>query len=245
MIAVHQRREQRHSERAEQIAARALEIVAEEGIDALTLGRLARDLHVVPAALYRYFPSKDALVADLQRRTLAQVHARFAEVLGALGAGDPLARLWACGQLYLELPQTNPQGFRLIAQLLADPRPLVPAEEASVTAEAVAAFLGEVGQLILQASAAGKLAPGSTSDRALSLWALLQGVAQLGKLSRFDERRFDPQRLGSSALGDLLLGWGAPPKAVAELRASAASDAAPPKTSSAKRASNKKRKVAP
>ncbi len=207
------RKHRRHAEKSEIIAGRALQIISEEGIDALTLGRLGRELHLVPAALYRYFPSKDALIAELQRRTLASIQSEFTVAVSALpdsdGANAGLARVWAAGQFYLDLPTSNPDGFRLVTQLLADPRPLVALEEANKTAPQVFAFLREVGRIIEEATAAGSFAPGNAMDRALVLWATLQGVAQLGKLTRFDAKHFNPARLGSVALADLLVGWGA------------------------------------
>lgn len=195
--------------------ARARQLIAEEGIEALTLGRLARDFDLVPAALYRYFASKDALIAELQRSTIEALHPRFTQAVAGISADEsPLLPLLRAGRFYLALPQEEPEAYALITQLLGDPRPLVPDDEAMRTAPALMAFLADVAKLIRDAQDQCALAPGSASQRALMLWATLQGVCQLGKLSRFDATRFNVPALGDATLNTLLLGWGAAPQAL-------------------------------
>jgi AcrR family transcriptional regulator len=49
----------------ERILGAALALVARDGLDALSMRRLAQDLDVWPMSLYRYFHDKDELVAAL------------------------------------------------------------------------------------------------------------------------------------------------------------------------------------
>jgi len=63
---------------------------------------------LVPAALYRYFRSKDALLAGLQRRAIAQIGAEMAEALGALPerhCSTQCRPLAAVGRAYARLPK--------------------------------------------------------------------------------------------------------------------------------------------
>jgi AcrR family transcriptional regulator len=217
VTAIHSedRRKSRKKQRRDEMLRHAQALIADEGIDALTLGRLARDFDLVPAALYRYFASKDALIAELQRRTIEALHPRFAAAVAPAGADDSaLGPLLRAGRFYLALPAQEPEAYAFITQLLGDPRPLVPDDEALRTAPALLAFLADVAALIRSAQTQGALAPGSASQRALMLWAALQGVCQLGKLGRFDSTRFDVPALGDATLTTLLLGWGAAPDAL-------------------------------
>ncbi len=194
----------------------AQRLIGDEGIDALTLGRLARDFDLVPAALYRYFASKDALIAELQRRTIAALHPRFAAAVGQgrEGEGDLMPILRA-GRFYLALPQAEPEAYRLITALLSDPRPFVQDDDAvRMSAPAIMAFLADMATLIRQAEAQGTLCPGRASQRAVMLWAAMQGVCQLGKLARFDSDHFDAEALGEATLRSLLIGWGASPESL-------------------------------
>jgi AcrR family transcriptional regulator len=201
-------------------------IVAEEGIEALSLHRLARELGYVPAALYRYFDSKDALIAALQRRAITALHADFrlaserASKVAEQRALGPKARalhaVLAAARFYLALPEAAPEHFRLVSTLLADPRPLVSDGQAQGTAPVLLAFLSDVAALIERAVSVGAVSDDDSLDRTLVLWSSLQGIAQLGKLARFDQKRFAVARLGERAVTDLLTGWGAPKAALTE-----------------------------
>jgi AcrR family transcriptional regulator len=219
----------RRERRLDQILATASGLVAKEGLEGLTLHRLARELDYVPAALYRYFASKDALLAELQRRTIETLHGEFRRAreraADQTDAGRrALTELELVCALYLDLPKRAPEHFGLISVMLADPRPLIADAEAQQTAPLLMAFLGEVRDVLQAASDAGALRPGSAFDRTLVLWASIQGIAQLGKISRFAPRHFDVKRLGREALRALLAGWGA-----AEEELDAAETAAKPK----------------
>ncbi|MCA9555215.1 MAG: helix-turn-helix transcriptional regulator, partial [Myxococcales bacterium] len=56
----------RREARRQAIVDEALALVTEGGFEALTLQRLAGRLGYAVGALYRYFPSKEALLAALQ-----------------------------------------------------------------------------------------------------------------------------------------------------------------------------------
>lgn len=221
-----QRRGERRRAREERILDAAATIVADDGIEALSLHRLARELGYVPAALYRYFASKDALIAALERRAVTALHADFASACRRAEAqaaerglgveASALAPILEAARFYLALPETAPEHFCLVSVLLADPRPLVADAEARGTAPILVAFLREVAALLERAAAAGALSTDDAFDRTLVLWSSLQGIAQLGKLARFDPRRFDPRRLGERAVFDLLSGWGASGAALRE-----------------------------
>jgi TetR/AcrR family fatty acid metabolism transcriptional regulator len=51
--------------RQEQIAQTALAVVAQHGLNYLNIGTLACEVGVAPSAIYRYFPSKDAMLKSL------------------------------------------------------------------------------------------------------------------------------------------------------------------------------------
>ncbi len=65
-------RRERSSLGADEILA-ASERVAEEGFEALTMRAVASELRSAPMSLYRYFPTKDDLVAALLDRVLQRV----------------------------------------------------------------------------------------------------------------------------------------------------------------------------
>ena len=59
------RREQRREQTVSEIQALAIDQIAADGPDAVSLNAIARTMAMSPAAIYRYFESRDALLADL------------------------------------------------------------------------------------------------------------------------------------------------------------------------------------
>ncbi len=213
---------QRREARAARILDTAMRLLGTDGVDALTLGRVAREEGLVPAALYRYFPSKDALLAALQRRTVAALHARLTAHLAALDAEAPrreapmraLVALASLPRFHVEASRDMPQEFRLVMTLLGDPRLVLSDDDAARTAPLLGALLGDVAALFERAVSAGALPPGDPARRTFVLWAALQGALSLAKMSRFDARLGDAEALGSEAVTALLRGWGADAAAV-------------------------------
>lgn len=225
-----ERASQRREARADRILDTAMRLLGQDGVDALTLGRVAREEGLVPAALYRYFPSKDALLAALQRRTVSALHARLIAHLAALDAASPrrepgaraLVALASLPRFHVEASRAMPEEFRLVMTLLGDPRLVLSDDDAARTAPLLGALLGEVAALLERATAAGALPAGDATRRTLVLWAALQGTLSLAKMARFDRRLADTESLGLDAVASLLRGWGADADAVARAARAAA-----------------------
>lgn len=234
------RRALHRAQRTEHILETALELLVEEGLEALTVHRVARQLDVTAGALYRYFPSKDALLAELQVRFIAEIQlafedhwSRLAEPLAELPPGAAaLARIFAAARTWLELHDRHPARTRLLAQVLAEPDPLVtdPTTFGVVMAPALQ-LLQSVAARFDDATRHGALAAGPESPlrRAVVLWGALQGTAQLHKLARLGEPAFARDTLEQDLVAALLRGWGATPAALQQaLRALDTSEPTPP-----------------
>ena len=79
------------AERREQTAKAVLRILGDEGITALTTGALATELGLTSGALFRHFPSRDAMLDEAVDHALARVEATFPDP--ALPARDRLLQL--------------------------------------------------------------------------------------------------------------------------------------------------------
>lgn len=198
----------------------ALLVMTEEGIEALTMQRLADELGYAIGAFYRYFPSKDALVLAVQRRVLellaedlAAADARALEHLGRSPSvtleAAALTRILVAARVYQTLVTRRPAHFRMLSRWLGDPAPLVATESALPMLPALFAMFAGVPPLFRAAVDAGALASGDAERRTLVLWSAIQGAMQLRKLARFGVDALSPDALGAEALRALLGGWGA------------------------------------
>ncbi|MBI5517022.1 MAG: TetR/AcrR family transcriptional regulator [Deltaproteobacteria bacterium] len=205
--------------RLEEILAAGLELVRTEGIEALTTHRLAAELGLAVGALYRYFPSKAALVAALEGRCLALLGERLEAVLLATAEVYPpedaaLARLLVLERAYGAFARERPAEFALLGQVLADPRTLVPGAEGAALMASTLKLLTRVAGLFAECERAGLLGPGDALERAVLYWAALRGALGLAKL-RAHSSAVDAERLSMEMARVLLLGMGAPPARLA------------------------------
>jgi AcrR family transcriptional regulator len=210
------------------VAAKAL--VAAEGLDALTMQRLAAELDCAVGTAYTYFPSKSALVAEVQREAierLTESYVRFVDAFDAevaatstTAADVGLARIIGFGRFCIAILDTFPEEARLLQLLMAESRRTL-IEDADVH-RVVPAALRLVGhaQVAFEAAAgAGALAPGDAMDRTVVLLATINGVLAVDNLARVDPDLFDGRRLAQSTVPVLLLGWGADADALARAAA--------------------------
>ncbi len=102
-----------HGNLREALLERAAEVIAERGIEALSLRGLARDLGVSHAAPSAHFADRKALLAELAKEGFRlSVEAMNA---GAEAAGpDPVARYRALGRSYVQFARDNPSCFRAL-----------------------------------------------------------------------------------------------------------------------------------
>jgi AcrR family transcriptional regulator len=102
--------------RREQILDQAAHLILAEGLYAVSMERLARDIGISKGLVYNYFPTRDALLTALLNREQAELRDRgMASALEAESFEDLIRQTT---RLYLE--QTRDRGA-LIAALLSDP----------------------------------------------------------------------------------------------------------------------------
>jgi AcrR family transcriptional regulator len=174
-----------------EVLGHAEALVAAEGLEALTMHRLAAVHGVRVAALYRYWASKDALLAALLGRVFDQLFSSIAAARASLAAsGAPgeaaLARLLAAAHAYLRFADARPEASALLTRMLASPRPVVADETSRPTLlPRVLRLAEDVGQDLRDARTGGALSEGDDVTRAVLLWTSLQGLVSARKMSRF------------------------------------------------------------
>ncbi|WP_158437861.1 TetR/AcrR family transcriptional regulator [Naasia lichenicola] len=108
------RREQRRIQTLQEIKALAMEQVAAGGPDAVSLSGIVRSMSMSPAAVYRYFDSRDALLGDL----VVDAYDEFADFIAQSSSDDvvPEERLAAVLHAVRIWALDHPNAYRLIFQ---------------------------------------------------------------------------------------------------------------------------------
>ena len=94
------------------ILQRAAEVIAAEGIEALSLRGIARDLGVSHSAPNRHFKNKAALLSALAATGWLQVRDATLSAAEETGNDDPLVRLNAMGRGYMRWALQHRSLFR-------------------------------------------------------------------------------------------------------------------------------------
>lgn len=213
---IHRKRQQRLQE----IQTTALELVLEEGLDGLTMQKLATKLDYAVGALYRYFKSKDALLAALQRQVLQDFTAVFQaatqfcqqELAPETPAVRDLSQLYLAADIYAQLRQQSPTRFHLLHEMIMNPQNLLSLQDGLLMMPVALPLLRHIQGLFEQASQSQALSmgfgSGAAQERSLLFWSSLQGLLPLRKLLRYVPG-YDFERLYAELLETLFTAWGA------------------------------------
>lgn len=167
--------------RALLLAARQL--VDHGGSSALTLRAAAQQAGVSPAAPYRHFEDRDALLAAVLAEGFRELAA--ATDAARIAASAPVDSFLAVGSAYLQFADSHPQLYRLMfgpeCNKLQHPDLLEAGQEA----------FGVVLRAAHECAAAGLVGTRSPDDVALAGWSVVHGLASLqadGVLERVTQR---------------------------------------------------------
>jgi AcrR family transcriptional regulator len=171
------------------ILDRAVDLASVEGLEGLTIGRLASDLEMSKSGLFRHFGSKQ----DLQLATVGAARDRFVAMVlqPASAAPDGGPRLRAMAEHYLDYLYSFPGGcFWGATASEFDDRP-------GPVRDAIAASLDAwMAELVRQAKAAGIDDP---ERYAFELYAVITAANARWRLSG-DRRTFDLARAALARL---------------------------------------------
>jgi AcrR family transcriptional regulator len=149
------------------LIAGAREILRERGHDAFSLNELARRIGVSPAAAYRHFENREALLRAVSFEGYEELHAALTRPMAA--GLDPGSRVIEIGVRYVAFSADNADLFLTMFRY----RPIRPGE--TVTVDAFAPLMEAVGA----AQATGQLPAGETRQIALVIWTSLHGLTVL------------------------------------------------------------------
>ena len=126
------------SPRARQIVTAARELLDEEGLEALSMRRLAERLGIRAPSLYKHFPSKEALESALISEGFQEQGAMFEAALQ--NSNEPLTSMAAA---YRRYAQRNPGLYRLMYDRSLNRALLQPGSEESAVVPVVQAASGD------------------------------------------------------------------------------------------------------
>lgn len=214
------KREIHRASRRQEILDAAMRLVADEGIGALTMPRLASEVDAAVGALYRYFDSKDALMGALQLQAAAACAAFMEDRLATpLPEGTPprvvaLVRVIRTFDTWLAYAEYDAVRFRLIDAVMSAPQALLPERGQRAVQEVVEPILRRAGSELIAATVAGALQPGDDAVRTIVLWGAFHGLGHFRRHLWIQVDALRVPRLVRTQWRAVLIGWGGDPALV-------------------------------
>lgn len=148
----------------------ARDVIAEQGVEGLSMRDVARRLDISHQAPYRHFPSRDHLLAEIMRRCFEDF-ANFLDVSAKNYLDDELRGM---GDAYMSYAAQKPLEYRL---MFGTPWP-EPAAHPELVKHAVHAF-DVLRQNLLKKNGHQKNAKKQAELEAMFIWSALHGLATI------------------------------------------------------------------
>lgn len=230
------RRARNRVARHDQLMTAAMEIVAEEGIEGLTMMAVSERVGCAVGTIYTYFDSKSSLIAALEANAirilldvLHQASDTWEDGFDQLDSPDDVAaltRILAIGRLFVSLDRLQPREFEMLQMLLTVKQDLTTDQDRDTILPVALAFLNDINSAIEEAVTTGALrapsqepyggldqTPDTIFDRTIRLIGAVNGALLAGNVGVNPERIspaiFDGHRLGLNLVTDMLIAWGA------------------------------------
>ncbi len=166
-------RKYHHGNLREALIEAALDLIGDKGVAGFTFAEAARKAGVSPAAPYRHFKDRDALMADVATKGFQAFNAAL-QAAWANGKPGPFLALQNTGRAYLEFARKEPAYYSAMFESGLQP-PEYP-ELRKAGDEAFETLRNAVEALVSEVSSPH---PPPVFMVALHIWAMSHGIASL------------------------------------------------------------------
>jgi AcrR family transcriptional regulator len=182
-------REKRRSRTREAILEAAMQVVRQNGVEALSIREIVGRIDYSPSGLYEYFASKDEIIQELVREGFARLTAHMER---GIHGETALARLQEAGKAYMHFALQEPQLYLL----MFNHKPFAPFPLADV--EQNTAY-SQLLQILRDGLQSGEFCSVSGArELAYTSWSLMHGLSML-RLTLMSQVTDDPDNLHERA----------------------------------------------
>ncbi len=163
-----------HGNLKEAMVNTAINMISEEGISALSLRKLAKEVGVSATAAYNHFEDKDALLVAIKSEAFDRFHLYITTYCP--GSDDPEEHLRCLARAYLSFGVEFPDVYWLMTNIKVNPERFTAEDaESAVRSEK---YLHETVQKIILKNG-GEPCEFNTSLGSLVCWSFVHGLTQL------------------------------------------------------------------
>lgn len=162
-----------HGDLRRALISTALELLADKGLDAVTMRELSQIIGVSRMAAYRHFKNKSELLCAVAEHGFGQMTERNEQIVANAGP-RALDTLEAIGRAYVEFALAHPALYRL----MFGPT-LTKAERPDSLKSAAQAAFAPLTATVEKCQQQGSVRPGSSMAVAGFLWSSMHGISSL------------------------------------------------------------------
>ncbi len=162
-----------------------IEILASEGVNGLSLRKVARKAGVSHAAPYAHFADKQALIAAISTEGFRQLYEQVSGVAG-LYQGQAARQLVETAWAYLQFAQADPARFKVMFSGVLESEKNYP-EFVAISQQNFQLLV----DIVTACQAAGVLRAASADLLAVSVWSLVHGMVALTLENQISHAMFE------------------------------------------------------
>ena len=162
------------------ISATARTIFASEGVDGISMRRIAAEVGITPTAIYRHFADKGALIDAVVDEGFSLLEAKLLRASKGVSGKDALRVLGRC---YIDFAVAHPRYFDCMFLAIRTGARRYPSD----FEQRKAATFNIVMDVIAAAMADGELKEDDVLKTGMAVWSLVHGLAALYRGGRFGE----------------------------------------------------------
>ena len=164
------RKQYHHGDLGRALVESGLNVLKQEGLEALTLRRAAREANVSASAPYRHFADKQALLAAIAEEGFRELMDMLLETQKSFP--EDLNRV---AQTYIQFAMKEPETYRLMFTKNLNGETVSRAEPQNEDLDA----LKVLNETIERGIQNGQIETGSAGDLAIAVWSMIHGFALL------------------------------------------------------------------
>jgi len=165
-------REKRRARTKEAILDAALQIVMQNGVEALSMREIAGRIDYSPSGIYEYFSSKEEIIDELVNEGFVRLTARMEQ---GIHGETALARLQEAGKVYMHFALQEPQLYLMMFHH----QPLTPVQLTDVEQNTAYDKLLKILQDGLLSGEFRSASGASAQELAYTSWSLMHGLSML------------------------------------------------------------------
>ncbi len=171
-MGITQRRDRDRQEMRKLIVDTATQILVEEGIDQVSIRRIADRIEYSPGTIYLYFEDKD----DILYEAHLEAFSAFLDAEMTVAAiPDPLERLQALGRVYVNFALSNQRMYDLMFLI---PVPRIQNKEKYDWSVSIRTYQ-VLRTIVEECIAQGRIKPNHPDVVSMQVWATVHGLASL------------------------------------------------------------------